>query len=195
MRSGCLSLKSQSAGWVHGKKSLLYFRCWQLVEGRVVDICLRVDSPPTGNQRVTAFTDRRRGLHAETAQSALTVIFRSVIGCLASVRPCLFDVQLIFSSSLLRRLSVKESASHAGDPGSIPGSGRSPGGGNSNSLQYSCLKNPMDRGIWLATVRGRRDSDTTEATEHSCQFQGPFVPISRRPVLGTALGAVRSSRS
>ena len=89
---------------VHGKKSLLYFRCWQLVEGRVVYICLRVDSAPTGNQRVRAFTDRRRGLHAETAQSALTVIFRSVIGCLASVRPCLFDVQLIFSSSLPRRL-------------------------------------------------------------------------------------------
>ena len=39
---------------------------------------------------------------------------------------------------------VKESASNAGDPGSIPGSGRSPGEGNGNPLQYSCLENPMD---------------------------------------------------
>ena len=43
---------------------------------------------------------------------------------------------------------VKASASNAGDPGSIPGSGRSPGEGNGNPLQYSCLENPMDRGAW-----------------------------------------------
>ena len=41
----------------------------------------------------------------------------------------------------------------AGDPGSIPGSGRSLVGGNGNPLQYSWLKNPMDRGAWQATVR------------------------------------------
>ena len=41
-------------------------------------------------------------------------------------------------------LSSKESACNAGDPGSIPGSGRSPGEGNGNQLQYSCLENPMD---------------------------------------------------
>ena len=40
----------------------------------------------------------------------------------------------------------------ARDAGSIPGSGRSPGGGNGNLLQYSCLENPMDRGAWQATV-------------------------------------------
>ena len=43
---------------------------------------------------------------------------------------------------------VKESASSAGDPGSIPGSGRSPGEGNGNPLQHSCLENPMDREAW-----------------------------------------------
>ena len=48
----------------------------------------------------------------------------------------------------------KESACNAGDLGLIPGSGRSPGGGNGNSLQYSCLKNPMDRGAWRAIVYG-----------------------------------------
>ena len=46
----------------------------------------------------------------------------------------------------------KESACNAGDPGSIPGSGRSPGEGNGNPLQYSCLENPIDRGAWQATV-------------------------------------------
>ena len=48
----------------------------------------------------------------------------------------------------------KESVFNAGDPGSIPGLGRSPGGGNGNPLQYSCLENPMDRGPWWATVHG-----------------------------------------
>ena len=43
---------------------------------------------------------------------------------------------------------VKVSDSNAGDPGSIPGSGRSPGEGNGNPLQYSCLENPMDREAW-----------------------------------------------
>ena len=49
-------------------------------------------------------------------------------------------------------LSGKEFACNAGDPGSIPGLGRSPGGGHGNSLSQSCLENPMDRGAWLATV-------------------------------------------
>ena len=48
----------------------------------------------------------------------------------------------------------KESACSAGDAGSIPGSGRSPGEGNGNPLQFSCLENPMDRGAWRATVHG-----------------------------------------
>ena len=43
---------------------------------------------------------------------------------------------------------VKASASNAGDPGSIPGSGRSPGEGNGNPLQYSCLENPVDGDAW-----------------------------------------------
>ena len=48
----------------------------------------------------------------------------------------------------------KESACNAGDQDSIPGWGRSPGGGNDNPLQYSCLWNSMDRGAWWATVHG-----------------------------------------
>ena len=49
---------------------------------------------------------------------------------------------------------MQESACSAGDLGSIPGSGRSPGEGNDNPLQYSCLENPMDRGAGQATVHG-----------------------------------------
>ena len=54
----------------------------------------------------------------------------------------------------------KESAYNAGDPGLIPGSGRSPGEGNGNPLQYSCLENPMDRGAWPATIHGISKSRT-----------------------------------
>jgi len=46
------------------------------------------------------------------------------------------------------------------DAGLIPGSGRFPGGGNSNSCQYSCLENPMDRRVWQATVQGVAKSHT-----------------------------------
>ena len=52
---------------------------------------------------------------------------------------------------------VKNLSANAGDTrdmGLIPGSGRSPGGGNGNPFEYSCLENPMDRGIWWATVHG-----------------------------------------
>ena len=52
----------------------------------------------------------------------------------------------------LRWLSGKESACQAEDPGSISGLGRCPGEGNGNPLQYSCLRNPMDRGVWQAIV-------------------------------------------
>ena len=63
---------------------------------------------------------------------------------------------------------VKASASSAGDPGSIPGSGRPPGEGNGNPLQYSCLENPMDReshgqrSLVGYSPQGRKESDTTE---------------------------------
>ena len=56
----------------------------------------------------------------------------------------------------------EESAHNVGDPGSIPGSGRSLGEGNGNPLQYSCLENSKDRGVWRATVHGVTKSDTTE---------------------------------
>ena len=57
-------------------------------------------------------------------------------------------------------LDSKESPCIAGDLGSIPGSGQSPGEGNGNPLQYSCLENCMDRGAWWATVPGVTKSRT-----------------------------------
>ena len=51
---------------------------------------------------------------------------------------------------------VKNPPANAGDVGSIPGSGKSPGGGNGNPFQYSCLGNPMDRGTWRAIDQGGR---------------------------------------
>ena len=57
---------------------------------------------------------------------------------------------------------VKNPPANAGDATLIHGSGRSPGGGNGNPLQNSCLGNPMDRGAWQATVHGvAKESDTT----------------------------------
>ena len=61
----------------------------------------------------------------------------------------------------------KESACRAGDLGSIPGSGRSPGEGNGNPLQYSCLENPVDREAWwVLQSTGSQESDPTEQLNH-----------------------------
>jgi len=50
------------------------------------------------------------------------------------------------------------------DSGLVPGSGRSPGEGNGNPLQYSCLENSMDTGVWRATLQGVAESDVSEVT-------------------------------
>ena len=83
--------------------------------------------------------------------------------------PCSPDLVVIslalikISSYNLFTLSYgKASALNAGGPGSIPGLGKSPGEGNGNPLQYSCLENPMDRGDWWATVHGVAELDMIE---------------------------------
>ena len=59
-------------------------------------------------------------------------------------------------------LVLKNPPASAGDSGSIPRSGRSPGGGHGNPLQYSCLENPTDRGAWQAAVHGVAKSQTQQ---------------------------------
>ena len=78
----------------------------------------------------------------------------------------------------------KASACNAGDPGSIPGLGRSPGEGNGNPLQYSCLENSMDWGAWWATVHRVAKSQTrlsdftfiALSTSQVTQWQGIRLP-------------------
>ena len=68
---------------------------------------------------------------------------------------------------------VKNPPANAGDFSLIPGLGRVPGGGNGNLLQYSCLKNPMDRGAWWATGNRVAELDMTEQlSAHTCVMSG-----------------------
>ena len=78
---------------------------------------------------------------------------------------------LFFFARFLSGSVSKESAYNTGDPGLIPGSGRSPGDRNGNPLQYSCLGNPMNRGPWQAP-RGHRESDT--------HWQADCLPLSHQ---------------
>ena len=63
-------------------------------------------------------------------------------------------IYMCFSLRFFGSSKAKESACNAGDFGLIPGSGRFPGEGNGNPLQYSCMDNPMDSRAWWATVHG-----------------------------------------
>ena len=86
----------------------------------------------------------------------------------------------------------KETTCNAGDLGSIPGSGRSPGEGNGNPLQYSCLENPMDRGAWRATVHGVAKSRTRLSDFHFRFNTVMYTMYQRRqwhPTRGFALVA------
>ena len=71
----------------------------------------------------------------------------------------------------------KESAYNAGDLGSIPGSGKSPGEGNGNPLQYSCLENPMDGGAWWATVHW-----VTKSRTRLSDFTFIFISLTSWPL-------------
>ena len=79
---------------------------------------------------------------------------------------------------------VKASASNVGDLGWIPRLGRSPGEGNGNPLQYSCLENPMDGGAWWATVHGVAKS-RTQLSDFTFHFLSHAICISYAHILTT----------
>ena len=84
----------------------------------------------------------------------------------------LFNILSRFVMGFPGGSEVKVSAWNAGDPGSIPGSGRSPGEGNGNPLQYSCLENPMEGGAWWAAVHG-----VAKSQSFSLKITGEFVVV------------------
>ena len=80
--------------------------------------------------------------------------------CKAAYHSPVFLMNTFFGLAIRGGSEGKASACNVGDRGLIPGSGRSPGEGNGNPLQHPCLKNPMDRGAWSATVHGISKSRT-----------------------------------
>ena len=83
-----------------------------------------------------------------------------LVHCYSDLTIIMFINSFSILGTYLVAQTVKASAYNAGDPGSIPGLGRSPGEGNGTPLQYSCLENPMDGGAWEATVHGVTKSQT-----------------------------------
>ena len=111
------------------------------------------------------------------------------VACFHGIKTNKNNVTLI--SSLILNFKVqgfphssisKEFACNAGDLGLIPGSGRSPGEGNGNPLQYSCLENPVDGGPWQAIVHGvarvRHDLVTKERERISCLMAVVYIILS-----------------
>ena len=84
---------------------------------------------------------------------------------------------------------VKAPACNVGDLGLIPGSGRFPGEGNGNPLQYSCLEDPTDRGAWWAPWGpwGRKESDTTEQLHFTFHFMLVFTQEQQHILLSSIL--------
>ena len=140
--------------WVTNTQSLLYFGCWQ--PWYWGGLFPKANSPvPTDKQWASVFKKLRERVicrnsmvssdsHLEISHAVWQFLVpRKFVPI--SLRPVLRIVAAY----------VKESNGKAeaeGDEGLIPGWGRSPGGGSGNPLHYSCLKNPMCRGVWLASV-------------------------------------------
>ena len=96
--------------------------------------------------------------------------WRAAIHGVANSRTRLSDwteLNLTFPGGFPSGSESKESACSAGDLNSIPWLGRSPGKGNGNPLQYSCLENPMDRGAWQATAHGVAKSHNWATNTHT----------------------------
>ena len=105
------------------------------------------------------------------------MFFQRNIFCLCEAEFLTLIITRIYSQvGLPSGSAVKNTPANAGDAGSIPESGRSPGEGNSNALQYSCLENPTDRGTWQATIHRVTKNQTwlsiaTQQFSNKRQFQ------------------------
>ena len=114
-----------------------------------------------GNQLLSAkvFKKQQGNIHAQPLQKTISQQYFSFSG-----------VKLrIYNSNFSDGSDSKDSTYNTGDAGSVPGSGRSPGEGKGNSLQYSCLEQPMDRGAWRGySPCGRKESDMTEQLTLAC---------------------------
>ena len=109
----------------------------------------------------------------------LSRIFRGTI--------CVFPYFGILQPELVPRGSEgKASACNEGELGSIPGCGRSPGEGNGKPCQYSCLENPMDRGVWWAIVHGVAKSQTRLNHQHT------HTPLTKSAIKSGELCGQRS---
>ena len=91
---------------------------------------------------------------------------RKVVAAESRVTPFMFGWRFSDQAGSPGGSDSEESTCNAGDPGSIPGSGRSPGEGNGHPFQYSCLEKPMDTGAWRATVHGITKSPTRLSDSH-----------------------------
>ena len=156
---------------IAGKESLLYFGCWQPSSGGSVGGCVSKDQLlPCSSQGARDIIEWGKGLmcwnsrvssdgHLEIGglTSVILIVLRTVNLQFrvqfvpVSLRP-IFGIVAAYGFPWW--LCGKESTCNAGDTDLISGLGRSHGEENSNSLQYHCLGNPMDRGAWQATVHG-----------------------------------------
>ena len=118
--------------------------------GWLVSVCLPVCSP-SGKEQTYFFSHPERLSPNTQLQIELAVQLSSLTD-----HSCWLGMDMGFPGGS----AGKESACNAGALSSIPGSGKSPGGGNGNPLQYSCSDNSMDRGTWRATIHGVTKSQT-----------------------------------
>ena len=145
--------------------------------GHIVTLCLTYWGTegyfPNHCTILNSHQKSERSTFSTSLPTLITIIFQ-IMAILVSVKwdsTVLICVFQMTNDRLSRRLSYKESTCNAGDMGSIPGSGRSPGGGHGNPLQYSCLENPHgQRSLGGYSPRGHKESDTTEATEDTHVF-------------------------
>ena len=145
-------------------------------EGRVWRTTQRRKQPPSGTQQVPWV---RRGRSSEWP------------GCEAEGQPAGWAWESVKRGGLPWWLSSKQHASQRSRRGSTPGLGRCPGEGNGNPHQYSCLKNPMDRGAWQATVHGNSNS---RRAEHDLATEVKWRSLSSVRLLATPWDSMGFSR-